>query len=88
MSRFSDGRTFGVRRVEIPPQPERALPCDMKGIIYEGKDVTPPLVPNAETIKALKAAERGELKTFATIDELFADLNSKPKRTAEKEQKK
>ena len=47
-----------------------------------------PLVPNAETIKALKEAERGELKTFATIAELFADLNSKPRRAAEKEQKK
>jgi hypothetical protein len=35
-----------------------------------------PMVPNAETIEAIKAAERGELKTFATIDELFADLNS------------
>jgi hypothetical protein len=40
-----------------------------------------PLVPNTETIAALKAAERGELSgPFNTIDELFVDLNSKPKR--------
>jgi DNA-damage-inducible protein J len=36
----------------------------------------PPIIPNAETIAALEAAERGEMKTFATIEELFADLNS------------
>jgi hypothetical protein len=35
-----------------------------------------PLIPNAETIAALEAAERGEMKTFATIEALFADLNS------------
>jgi DNA-damage-inducible protein J len=35
-----------------------------------------PLIPNAETVEALEAAERGEMKTFATLEELFADLNS------------
>jgi DNA-damage-inducible protein J len=35
-----------------------------------------PLVPNAETIKAIKEARGGEGKTFATVDALFADLNA------------
>jgi glycogen debranching enzyme len=34
------------------------------------------LVPNEETIAAIKAVERGEVKTFNTIDELFEDLHS------------
>jgi len=34
-----------------------------------------PLVPNAETIEAMKAARRGKLPSFATVDELMADLN-------------
>jgi DNA-damage-inducible protein J len=35
-----------------------------------------PLVPNAETIAAMEAVERGEVKTFKTVEELFADLHS------------
>ncbi len=35
-----------------------------------------PLVPNAKTIAAMKAARRGELKTAGNIDELFAKLNA------------
>ncbi len=35
-----------------------------------------PLVPNADTIKAMKEARRGGLKSFATIEELVADLNA------------
>ena len=42
---------------------ERALPFE-------------PLVPNAETIEAIKAAERGELVTVGSIDDLFVDLNA------------
>lgn len=34
-----------------------------------------PLVPNAETIEAMKAAERGELVTVGSPEELFASLN-------------
>ena len=34
-----------------------------------------PLVPNAETISAMKAARKGKLKSFETIDALMADLN-------------
>ncbi|MGA8054546.1 MAG: type II toxin-antitoxin system RelB/DinJ family antitoxin [Burkholderiales bacterium] len=43
---------------------EKALPFD-------------PLVPNADTIEAMKEARRGGLKSFATVEELMADLNAK-----------
>lgn len=39
---------------------DRALPFD-------------PLVPNEETIEAMKAARRGELVTIGGVDELLAD---------------
>ncbi|MGH9434685.1 MAG: type II toxin-antitoxin system RelB/DinJ family antitoxin [Terriglobia bacterium] len=35
-----------------------------------------PLVPNAETIAAIKEARKGKLPAFATVDELMADLNA------------
>jgi len=35
-----------------------------------------PLVPNAETIEAMREARRGNLPAFATVDELMADLNA------------
>ncbi len=35
-----------------------------------------PLVPNAETIEAMKEARRGNLPAFETVDELLADLNA------------
>jgi DNA-damage-inducible protein J len=34
-----------------------------------------PLVPNEETIEAMKAARRGELVTAGTIEDLLADLH-------------
>ena len=42
---------------------DRALPFD-------------PLVPNEETIEAMKAARRGELLTVGGVDELLADLHA------------
>ena len=33
-------------------------------------------VPNAETVAAMRAARRGKGTDFATLDELFADLNA------------
>ncbi len=42
---------------------ERALPFD-------------PLVPNAETVEAMKAARRGEVVRFSSVDELMADLDA------------
>jgi DNA-damage-inducible protein J len=35
-----------------------------------------PLVPNAETIEAMKEARRGNLRSFKTVDDLMADLNA------------
>jgi DNA-damage-inducible protein J len=42
---------------------ERALPFD-------------PLVPNAETVEAMKAARRGELVNVGTVENLMADLHA------------
>ena len=35
-----------------------------------------PLVPNAITIEAMKQARRGGLKSFATVEDLMANLNA------------
>ena len=35
-----------------------------------------PLVPNATTIAAMKEARQGGLKSFATVQDLMADLNA------------
>lgn len=35
-----------------------------------------PLIPNEETIEAMKAARRGEVKSASSIEELFKDLNA------------
>jgi DNA-damage-inducible protein J len=42
---------------------ERALPFE-------------PLMPNDETVEAMKAARRGELTTIGSIDNLLADLHA------------
>lgn len=34
-----------------------------------------PLVPNAETIEAMKEARQGNLDSFDSVDDLMADLN-------------
>ncbi|MBD3809986.1 MAG: type II toxin-antitoxin system RelB/DinJ family antitoxin [Sulfuricurvum sp.] len=43
---------------------EKALPFD-------------PLIPNDETIAAMRQAREGKLKSFDSIDALMADLNAK-----------
>jgi len=35
-----------------------------------------PNIPNAQTIAAMKAAERGKVTTFESIDDLLCDLNN------------
>ncbi|MGH8582647.1 MAG: type II toxin-antitoxin system RelB/DinJ family antitoxin [Gammaproteobacteria bacterium] len=35
-----------------------------------------PLIPNAETVQAMKDARRGNLPSFANVDELMADVNA------------
>ncbi len=42
---------------------EHALPFD-------------PLIPNAETVEAMKEARRGKLASFDSVDALMADLNA------------
>ena len=42
---------------------EKALPFD-------------PLVPNADTVAAMKEARAGKLSKFATVEVLMADLNA------------
>ena len=42
---------------------ERALPFE-------------PLMPNAETVEAMKSARRGKLVTVGSIDNLLADLHA------------
>ena len=41
-----------------------------------------PREPNAKTRAALRAVVRGDLQSFADVDELIADLNSHRKSTA------
>jgi DNA-damage-inducible protein J len=42
---------------------ERALPFD-------------PLIPNAETVEAMRAARRGEVVKVGGVEELLADLHA------------
>ncbi len=35
-----------------------------------------PLVPNAETVEAMKAARRGEVERFASVEDLMTDLHA------------
>ena len=35
-----------------------------------------PLIPNATTIEAMKEARRGGLKSFASVEDLMADLHA------------
>ena len=35
-----------------------------------------PLVPNAETIEAMREARRGDLPQFASVEDLFDDLRA------------
>ena len=52
-----------VRLMLVRTVAEKALPFD-------------PLVPNAKTIRALKAARREHLRRAGTLDELMADLDA------------
>ncbi len=52
-----------VRLMLIKVAREHALPFD-------------PLIPNAETIEAMKEARRGDLPSFDSVEALMADLNA------------
>lgn len=45
-------------------------------VANEGALPFDPLVPNAKTIAAMKAARAGKTKAIANVDALMADLNA------------
>ena len=51
------------RMLLIRTAADKALPFD-------------PLIPNAETEEAMKAARRGDVVTVGTVDDLMADLHA------------
>ncbi|MEI7696378.1 MAG: type II toxin-antitoxin system RelB/DinJ family antitoxin, partial [Chlorobium sp.] len=48
----------------------------LKRVVAEKALPFEPLIPNAETIEAIKAARRGELTTASSLDGLFQGLNA------------
>ena len=61
---------------EMGLTPGTAFRMMMARIAAEGEMPFDILVPNAETIEAIEAGRRGEVKTFDTVEELFAELNA------------
>jgi DNA-damage-inducible protein J len=56
--------------------PSDAYRMLMVRIVREKRLPFEPLVPNAKTIAAMKAARHGELVTVGSIDDLFTGLNA------------
>ena len=48
----------------------------LKRVVAEKALPFEPLVPNAETIEAMKAARRGEVVTVGSVGNLFKSLNA------------
>jgi DNA-damage-inducible protein J len=48
----------------------------LKRVVAEQALPFEPLIPSAETIEAIKAARRGELKTARSVKALFTELNA------------
>jgi DNA-damage-inducible protein J len=48
----------------------------LKRVAAEKKLPFEPLVPNAQTVEAMRAARRGELVTVGSLDNLFRELNA------------
>jgi DNA-damage-inducible protein J len=61
---------------EMGLTPAEAFRIMMKRIAAENEMPFEVFVPNAETIEAIEAGRRGEVKTFNTVEELFAELNA------------
>lgn len=53
-----------IRLMLVRVANEKTLPFDVR--------------PNAETVAAMEEARRGNLPSFATVDDLMADLNNAP----------
>jgi len=47
----------------------------LKRVVAEKALPFEPLIPNEETIEAIKAARRGELKTAGSVNNLLQELN-------------
>lgn len=52
-----------------------AIRLMLKRVVAEKALPFEPLIPNEETIEAIKAARRGELKTAGSMNNLFQKLN-------------
>ena len=48
----------------------------LKRVAAEKKLPFEPLVPNAETLEAMRAARRGDVVTVSSLDNLFRELNA------------
>jgi DNA-damage-inducible protein J len=53
-----------------------AIRLMMIRIAREGALPFEPLIPNQETIDAIREARSGKAKSFGSVEELFADLNA------------
>jgi DNA-damage-inducible protein J len=52
-----------------------AIRIMVRRIVHDKRLPFEPLIPNQETLEAIAAADRGEVDSFNTIEELMADLN-------------
>ena len=55
---------------------ERARIADEERVAREKALPFEPLTPNEPTIAAIREARAGNLKSFATVEDLMADLNA------------
>ena len=63
LSKMGLSMSDAVRLLLTRIEADQALPFEVR-------------VPNATTIAAMKAGDRGEVTSFATIEELMADLDA------------
>jgi len=56
--------------------PSDAIRMLLTRVAREGTLPFEPLVPNAETIAAMKEARNGKLESFNSVEELMADLDA------------
>ena len=67
---MSDRERAGALLDQIPDHQIRIIIAYMQGMLAASGDDT----PNDETIAAIESLERGEGKSFDTVEDLFADL--------------
>ena len=85
----SEAKSLGTHRVtiDLPEDSYNLLrsvidsgeyASESDAIAYVIPSVFSRRVPNQTTLAAMEAGERGEGETFATLDELMADLHAEP----------